>query len=634
MRSVRARGLASPCAVAALLVLPSAAAAQHIAAPARGSGVQVPPAFQQRIQADPTAFRLPNGLFRIAPDGGPMLGEQLGAKRMIVIPALFADSPEPHVGHERIREVLFDGPSPRGTLTEAYDEMSRGLFRVGGDVVPWVRTSLTRAEVVGASDGLGVDARTGEYLVEALRLTDAAVDFGVYDNDGPDGLPNSGDDDGLVDAIAFEFIEVAASCGGPGIWPHLWGIAPQNDGRPYDTDDLRPDGSPVGVNAYIVQSAVDCGGTEPQGASVIAHELGHVLGLPDYYHATAEGSAGRRWVLGCWDLMAAGSWGCGPHVPSGGDFGPTHLSARSKESLGWLRYLTVPEVRDTTIVLEPVQATGEALRIPLDDVGREFLLVEFRARTGFDRDLPSDGVLIYHQDFQGWLRPPPEEPGRTYFLSVVEQDADGGLLRNSYEGGDRGSAGDAWGVGGRVGKLNGETTPGTQRNDGTRSPVAFHSIAVEDGRALLRLSTARTPEIVDPGAPLSATPATPFEGRLRIAGGTMPYVVYGSAPEGLELTAEQDELVVAGSVAAPGPFELRLSVTDALGTTSDVLVLPLATGPLVVEERRLLQAFLRSSASPLTTAERGYLDYVGNRNGFYDVGDLRARLRGSATGGG
>ena len=27
------------------------------------------------------------------------------------------------------------------------------------------------------------------------------VDFGLFDNDGPDGVPNSGDDDGYVDIV-------------------------------------------------------------------------------------------------------------------------------------------------------------------------------------------------------------------------------------------------------------------------------------------------------------------------------------------------------------------------------------------------------------------------------------------------
>ena len=42
---------------------------------------------------------------------------------------------------------------------------------------------------------------------------------------------------------------------------------------------------------------------------VYCHEYGHVLGLPDLYDSS-DGilPEQRRWVVGCWGLMAAGSW--------------------------------------------------------------------------------------------------------------------------------------------------------------------------------------------------------------------------------------------------------------------------------------------------------------------------------------
>jgi M6 family metalloprotease-like protein len=596
-------------------------------------GITLPLGYYERVAADPGAFTLPNGLFRVEADGRVSPAVRQGIRRVAVLPALFADSPEPHVLREHIQQAIFDGPATRGTLTEAYLEMSRGLLTVTGEVVPWVRTSLTLTEVVGESSGLGEDARVGEYLVEALDLADPGIDFSLYDNDGPDGVPNSGDDDGLVDAIAFEFLEVAGSCGGPGIWPHLWGIAPQTDGTPYATDDLRPDGQPVVIDAYIIQSAVDCDGVDVQDASTIAHEFGHVLGMPDYYHPTASGgAAGRRWVLGCWELMAAGSWGCGPVGSTRVPFGPTHMSARTKYALGWIDYVDVGEVRDHEILLDPVMTSGQALRVALDDVGREFLLMELRTRTGFDHQLPADGLLIYHQDFQGALRPDPSSD-TPYFLHVLEQDDNNGLVRNSFEGGNRGEAGDAWGVEGADRRLHYLTAPNTRRNDGTASSVTLHSVVVEGGRARIRISTARTPEVVPPAAPLEVTQVTVFERRLRVAGGYMPYRAEGTVPEGLSLSAQGDELVVTGSVVEPGPFELAVRVVDATGSASPNIVLPLVAGPWIVGDDRLLQFFLESDAEPLTPAERTYLDFVGNGNGRYDVGDLRAWLRGQAAAG-
>lgn len=628
-RHRRARVLLSAVAV---LATPEGALAQHIAQPRPGSGVAVPAAYARRLSADPRAFTLPNGLFRVDADGSVLRAAALGTKGMLVIPALFSDSPEPQVSSATVQRLLFDGPAPRGTLTEAYLEMSRGKLRVEGRVHPWVRTSLTRAEVVGAEAGLGEDARLRDYLLEALGAADAGVDFGLYDSDGPDGLPDSGDDDGYVDALAFEFIEVSASCGGPGIWPHMWGIAAQNDERPFASNDVGASGSAIKVDAYIVQSAVDCEGANPQDAATIAHEFGHILGLPDYYHPTANGAEGRRWVLGCWELMAAGSWGCGPHGSTRAPFGPTHMSARSKQVLGWLDWVTVGDVWDEEVVLDPVERSGQALRIRLDSADREYLLVEYRVREGFDDEIPAEGVLIYHLDLQGALRPNPES-STPYFLSLVEQDDNRGLVRNTFEGGNRGEAGDAWGVGGATQEFHLGTKPSLVRDVGGASTVTFHEIVVKDGKAKLRLSTAPTPRLIAPEQVLQIVQVTPFERRLRIAGGAMPYQLSGALPAGVTVAAEGDDALLRGWVTGTGSLPLSLRVTDSRGTSSPELALSLSATAWTAGEDRLLQPFLRSSATPLTSLELAHLDALGNANGRYDVGDLRAFLRRQGTAG-
>src|SRR5690606_41439858 len=61
------------------------------------------------------------------------------------------------------------------------------------------------------------DCRLGQYIRELLEELDArGVDWGLFDNDGPDGIPNSGDDDGFVDVLAVFHPEIGNECGGPG----------------------------------------------------------------------------------------------------------------------------------------------------------------------------------------------------------------------------------------------------------------------------------------------------------------------------------------------------------------------------------------------------------------------------------
>mgnify|MGYP001028588156 FL=1 len=466
--------------------------AQDIEALAEVRGLTLPQSYYARVAQARGAYELPNGLFRLNAQGQVEPVRDIGGThRLLVLPALFSDSQEPHITRDMIQASLFDGPSEYGTVTEAYAEMSRGKFNLIGDVLPWVRTSRTLEVVVGSGNGLGSDSDMAPYFLEALELADVDTDFSLYDNDGPDNVPNSGDDDGYVDAMTFEFLEIPGSCPGPSIWPHRWGIAAQNDGQPFTTNDARPNGGFVQVDGYIVQGVTDCEGLNVQSANVIAHEYGHVLGLPDFYHPTASGgAAGRRWVLGCWALMAAGSWGCGP---VGGDrlpYGPSHMSVRNKNVLGWLDFTEVglEPVSNQEYVLDPVQTSGDALRIHLDQSGSEFLLVEYRAQIGFDHGLPAGGVLIYHQDLGAATRPDPTS-GLPYFLSLLEQDDNDGLVRNSFEGGNRGEAGDAWGLGEVPNQLSSITSPSTRLNNGRATEVVFHSIFVQGGQARITLST-------------------------------------------------------------------------------------------------------------------------------------------------
>ena len=124
-------------------------------------------------------------------------------------------------------------------------------------------------------------------------------------------------------------------------------------------------------------------------------------------------------------------------------------------------------------------------------------------------------------------------------MTVLEQDNNNGLLRNSYEGGNRGEAGDAWGVSSPSAKLRALSTPVLRLNSGAVKAVTVHDVSILAGRARLVISTSWAP---------------------------------------------------------------------------------------------ILRKFLGTQGPPLTQTESSYLDEHGNRNGRYDVGDLRAWLCGGRDG--
>lgn len=609
---------------ATLMTTGGALQAQDIEARAQLSGRTLPRAYFERVRQDPTIFEVQRGWTqRTAGRAGVAV---TGNLRLIVVQALFSDSPEPGISAAEIQRALFDGPTPYGTLTEFYREISGGRLEVTGTVTPWVRTRTSVSEAAGSSMGLGGDARVGSYLLQALASADSTVDFGQFDNDGPDGRPNSGDDDGYVDAVAFQYIERSASCGGPAVWPHRSRVSgwPEANGTPYRSNDRRPDGQPVLVNDYIIQSTADCGATGSPTASVIAHELGHVLGLPDIY----DSSGGiqpwqRRWVLGCWTLMAAGAWGCGDGSVHGTARRPSHMGPWEKAQLGWLNEQPVGEVRDHEFVLGPVASGGSALRVPLSS--SEYLHIEYRPNTGFDADLPAGGVLIYHVDPARSLRPCATCP-RIYRIALEEADGDDALQKMASEGGNRGVAGDVWGLqaGGRFSNVS---MPAATLNSGAPSTVTLHSVQVMDGVARVRLSTAARPALVSEGLLPGSDALSEYADTLRAAGGALPYQwsVVGVLPHGISVKAEGESFIVDGKLLQAGRFPIAVQLRDALGTLIEYAT-TLTVGTLRIQAERLLQPFLRSATQALTPDEKTYLDQGGNRNGRYDVGDLRAHL--------
>ena len=75
---------------------------------------------------------------------------------------------------------------------------------------------------------------------------------------------------------------------------------------------------------------------------------------------------------------------------------PQHLSAWSKEKLGWLKPTVIDPTVEQKLILAPIEdLPGECLKILVRSDGSEYFLLENRAKKGFDQDLPAEGLLIW-----------------------------------------------------------------------------------------------------------------------------------------------------------------------------------------------------------------------------------------------
>ena len=365
-----------------------------------------------------------------------------GTSRVLVIPARFADGAPPPLSSGAIAAQLFGGAGG-GPVTQSFALASGNGFTLRGQVTEWVTTSVTIDRFTAPG---GPDTSWVTYVRDAIRLVDDDVDFGRFDNDGRDGKPDSGDDDGVVDGgIAILSSEISGYCnGGTGRGPHPFAVTRLPIGSRFATRDVGYRGGILEIPGFTVMPATGCGGPNV-AAHILAHEIGHLfLGLPDMYHyvgGSGEVWETRRWLMGCWELMAAGTWGCGTGAPTL-DNRFNALGAWSRVAIGWATPIVADVNTSATYELDPPGRGGTVLRVPIKP--DEYLLIEYREAAPGDSHLPANGVLIYHvaeslPQFPADLQSP-------YKVSLIEADDDSSLFRTERQGGNRGEVGDAFGI--------------------------------------------------------------------------------------------------------------------------------------------------------------------------------------------
>jgi len=344
--------------------------------------------------------------------------------------------------------VTFSDLGEAALGTPLYPErITNGVYNLPG-TTQYYGADANGSAVIGALGGVAalqqIDSGcgpTGKLVADAVVLADPEIDYSDFDTDK----------DGLVDF----FMAVFAGCGGNGasqlgacsdapsdaapydnIWPHssslessftdpetgLTGITTDDqlkdlEGRPlwYTTKarkqmTTRNTGKDlkvfVRVGPYNVnpETAIDA-------ASVISHEYGHSLGLPDFY------SLGGRETYGDWNLMATDK--------------SQNMDAFSRQELGWV----VPEV------LQPgSKRTVRGFKDSKQDTGR----ITWRTPSGTPYTLVHgrDGIVRNSEMYVAKL------PGRTLIGESVFDSGDGASKRSAWfsgSGNDFGCATDGGG---------------------------------------------------------------------------------------------------------------------------------------------------------------------------------------------
>ena len=354
-----------------------------------------------------------------------------GTVRVVIVLAEFPDKKMTQTA-DHFRKLFFStGELPNGSVKEYYTEVSKGLIEIDGEVVGPFKMPRKLADYAHGESGMGMVQPNAQALArDAATAADPTVDFGPYDNDG----------NGFVDA----FIVIHAGRGaeetglGSDIWSHKWTL---------NGSEIHADGT--SIFGYLTVP-------EDSKIGVCAHELGHLLfGWPDLYDTDSSSSG-----LGSWCLMAGGSWNGTGDVPA-------HPSAWCKAQQGWVAVSNRKSTR--TVAVKDVKTKPTVYRLwDKGTKGSEYFLVENRQRTGYDRDLPSDGLFVYHIDDS--LDSNSDESH--YKVGLVQADG----KRHLELGSNQGDAGDPYP--GSAGKttFSGATTPNSNSFAGLDTHVAIRNI--------------------------------------------------------------------------------------------------------------------------------------------------------------
>ena len=258
----------------------------------------------------------------------------------------------------------------QGSVRQYYRENSYGQLDVVSTVVGPYRANWKRKKYSWKNTGKWYDGMADIRILvrEAINHAKDQVDFSTLDGDG----------DGYVDCVHVVFAGEGLSSGSTDsyIWPHNSRLltAINQNGVKAKTYMITPE------LLWFNQLA---------SIGTICHELGHILGAPDYYDARHNNGKDCFNAIGEYDLMSGGEW-------NNAGYTPAHHNPYTKCYIfGWDTPKTISSETKEHTVSSATNGAGNIYRIDTQTED-EFFLLEHRSSHGFDQHIPNWGLLIYH----------------------------------------------------------------------------------------------------------------------------------------------------------------------------------------------------------------------------------------------
>lgn len=263
-----------------------------------------------------------------------------------------------------------------GSVRDYFYDQSNGQFELDFDVLGPVEAAKSYTYYGGNSPR--TDYHIGELIKEACDGVADQVNFSDYDWDG----------DGTADQVFVLYAGLGEAAGGDKntIWPHESSMSYQGGALTYPTGKVNTYACSCELQRYLTADGYDTT-DHAAGIGTICHEFSHCLGFPDFYDTNGQ----KLYGMGFWDLMATGSY-------LGNSFRPCNYTGFERIYAGW----TEPIVLEDPATVESMKSAsdnGRPFIIYNDGHTDEAYILENRQKTGWDKSLYGNGLIITHLDY-------------------------------------------------------------------------------------------------------------------------------------------------------------------------------------------------------------------------------------------
>ena len=267
-----------------------------------------------------------------------------------------------------------------GSVAKYFRDMSNGAFTPKFKVYGPVTVDQPETHYGGTNEDDNSGENPWQLVEDALKL--------VEDQVTEDDIKSFCSDGKTIDCVYIVYAGLGQNDGGDGTT--VWANCSTTGGKTLGGKEVRwytmsGELSPVKIKdkdgTTIIPVVVN-------GLGVICHEFSHSLGLPDMY-PTAKSAYLDNQEMEYWDLMDGGEY-------TYNGFRPTAYTAFEKEQMGWPVDIKKLDSDASVTMTTSTEQGGTAYKIVNPQNDKEYLMLEYIQRKGWNKHLFGNGLLVYH----------------------------------------------------------------------------------------------------------------------------------------------------------------------------------------------------------------------------------------------